>query len=195
MFLESSAFTSSVSAFFLNLFFGVAIGVVALSFLYVLLQWLKYRRREKYSLDFVTLLVRVPKGNEIKIDAAEQMFAGLYSLKHHGISALLKPEELISFEIIGLKEQIAFYVSCPRKIRDLVEKQIHGAYPTADIKERDEVNIFSEKGKVAFTSIKLKEGSSLPLKTYKDLPTDGLSLITSALSKMGEGEGASPRFC
>lgn len=190
MFLESSTFTASVSTFFLNFFFGLAIAAVALSLAYILIQWLKYRQREKYSLDFVTLLVKVPKDNEVKIDAAEQMFAGLYSLKHHGLPALFKPEEIISFEIIGLKEQIIFYVSCPRKVRDLVEKQINGAYPSADIKEHDEVNIFSEKGKVAFTSIKLKEGSSSPLKTYKDLPTDGLSLITSAFSKMGEGEGA-----
>ena len=190
MFLENPSFTASVSSFFLNLFFGLGIIAIALLLGYVFLQWFKYRKREKYSLDFVTLLVRVPKDNEIKIDAAEQMFAGLYSLKHHGIFSFLKPEEIISFEIIGLKEEIAFYVSCPRKIRDLVEKQIHGAYPTADIKEQDEVNIFSEKGKVAFTSLKLKDTSSLPVKTYKDLPTDGLSLITSALSKMSDGEGA-----
>ncbi len=33
-----------------------------------------------------------------------------------------------------------------------------------------------------------------PIKTYKDLPTDGLSLITSALSKMSDGEGAIVQF-
>jgi hypothetical protein len=33
----------------------------------------------------------------------------------------------------------------PQKIRDLVEKQVNGAYPTAEIKEVDEVNIFNEK--------------------------------------------------
>jgi len=191
MFLGSSSFVTSVSTFFVNLFLALGIFAVAFVLGYVLLQWLKYRQREKYSLDFVTLLVRVPKSNEIKIDAAEQMFAGLYSLKHHGFFSFLKPEEVIGFEIVGLKEEIAFYVSCPRKARDLVEKQIHGAYPNADIKEHDEINIFSEKGRVAFTSVRLKESSSLPLKTYKDLPTDGLSLITSALSKMSEGEGAS----
>ncbi|HCR80970.1 MAG TPA: hypothetical protein DIV47_00590 [Candidatus Pacebacteria bacterium] len=190
MFLESQGFITSVSLFFANLFLWLGMIGVALVLGYLLLQWLKYRNREGYSLDFVTLLVRLPKDNEIKVDAAEQMFAGLYALKHHGFFSFLKAEELISFEIVGLKEEIAFYVSCPRRVRDLVEKQIHGAYPTADIKETDEVNIFSEKGRVAFASLRLKQAKYLPVKTYKDLPTDGLSLITSAFSKMGDGEGA-----
>ena len=44
---------------------------------YMFFQWLKHRRRENYALNFVTLLVRLPRDNEIKIDAAEQMFTGL----------------------------------------------------------------------------------------------------------------------
>lgn len=157
---------------------------------YMFLQWIKHRRREDYALDFVTLLVKLPQENEIKIDAAEQMFAGLHSLKKGGLWSWLKHEDLFSFEIVALKENISFYVSCPRKIRDLVEKQIHGAYPQAHISEQDEVNIFNERGSVSFASLKLDKSDYLPIKTYKDLPTDGLSLITSAMSKMGEGEGA-----
>lgn len=157
---------------------------------YMLIQWLKHRKREEYALDFVTLRVRLPRDNEIKIDAAEQLFAGLHSLKNDGIFSWLKPEDVFAFEIVALKESLIFYFSCTKKIRDLVEKQIHGAYPSAEIKEVDEVNIFSERGKVAFGSIALEKATYFPVKTYKDLATDGLSLITSALSKMGDGEGA-----
>jgi len=165
------------------------IGVLAV-FGYMFLQWLKHRRREDYALEFVTLLVRLPRDNEIKVDAAEQMFTGLYSLKKSGFLKFFTPEDIFSFEIVALQEKIELHVNCPRKIRDLVEKQIHGAYPQADIKEIDEVNIFNEKGKVAFTTLKLDQADYLPIKTYKDLPTDGLSLITSAMSKMGHGDGA-----
>ena len=157
---------------------------------YMIFQWWKHRNRENYALDFATLLVRLPRDNEIKIDAAEQMFAGLYSLKKGGFFSWLKPEDVFAFEIIALKEDLAFYISCSKKIRDLVEKQVHGAYPNADIKEVDDVNIFSEKGRVEFCSLRLDKANHFPIKTYKDLPTDGLSLITSALSKMGAGEGA-----
>ena len=180
----------------------ILVGVVTFSlfivllvvFIYMVLQWFKNRKRESYALDFVTLLIRLPKDNEIKIDAAEQMFAGLYSLKKSGPMSFLKPEDVISFEIVALKDDIAFYVTCPTKIKDLVEKQINGAYPFAVLKQVDEINIFSEKGHVSFTSLVQKKSRYLPIKTYKDLPTDGLSLITSALSKLGDGEGAIVQF-
>jgi hypothetical protein len=174
----------------------VLIGFVVLLgvFVYMVFQWLKHRRRESYALDFVTLQVKLPKDNEIKIDAAEQMFASLYSLKKQGWLAFTKPEHIIAFEIVGLKENISFYISCPREIRDLVEKQVHGAYPQADIQEKDEVNIFTEKGKVAFAALELEKATYFPVKTYKDLPTDGLSLLTSGLGKMSEGEGAIVQF-
>jgi hypothetical protein len=159
-------------------------------FFYMFFQWFKHRNKEKYSLGFVTLLVALPKDNEIKIDAAEQMFASLHSLHHTGWFSFLKPQPHICFEIIALKEEIKFYINVPEALRDLVEKQIHGAYPGARIQERDEVNIFSEQGKVAFSALHLKHANYFPIKTYKDLPTDGLSLITSAMSKMSDGEGA-----
>ncbi len=188
--LATTDLTGSAVGLISSFILIVLSSAIILVFLYMLFQWWKHRNREAYSLDFVTLLVRLPKENEIKIDAAEQMFAGLYSLKKHGFWAWTKVEDIFSFEIVALKEEIAFYVNCPKRIRDLVEKQIHGAYPNADIKETDEVNIFSEKGRVSFASLTLEKASYYPLKNYKDLPTDGLSLLTSALSKMSEGEGA-----
>lgn len=183
-----------VIAFLIQVLTIVATVVVLASifavFFYMVFQFFKHRKREQYALDFVTLMVRLPKDNEIKIDAAEQMFAGLHSIKHSGWFHWLKPEDMFAFEIVALKEQIVFHVSCPKHLRDLVEKQIHGAYPNADLKEVDEVNIFSEKGRVAFAAVCLEKAHFYPIKTYKDLPTDGLSLLTSALSKMGEGDGS-----
>lgn len=184
-------------SFFERVLDGIMVGVawllvltIVAGFLYLIYLWIRHIYKERYALKFVTLSIRLPKDNEIKIDAAEQMFMGLYALKKDGPLAFLKPEDLVSFEIVALREEIAFYVSCAEPIRDLVEKQIHGAYPSADIKEVDEPNIFSEKGRVAFASVKLDKSFIYPIKTYKDLPTDGLSLLTSGLAKMGAGEGA-----
>lgn len=183
LFSQSLVLASFIGFLLVSIFGGLV-------FVYMLFQWLKYRNKEQYALDFVTLLAALPKDNEIKIDAAEQMFASLHSLYKGGFESWLKPQDHFSIELVGLKEEIKFYISVPRRLRDLVEKQVHGAYPGAHIEERDEVNIFSEKGKVAFAALKLKEADFSPIKTYKDLPTDGLSLITSALSKMSDGEGA-----
>ncbi len=157
-----------------------------------LVGWIKYRNREKNSLQFVLLQVKVPRGNEIKIDAAEQLFATMASLrKSGGMLALFKPQPHLAFEIVAIHESIKFFVSCHRSHQDLLEKQIHGAYPDADIKEVPEYNIFSENSQTAYTALKLKNANHFPLKTFRDLPTDPLSALTSALAKMHPGEGVS----
>ena len=157
---------------------------------YIFFLWYKYRKREKMSLDFVLLQVAVPKDNEVKIDAAEQIFSSLGSLHKGGMMSFLKPQEHISFEIVGKNGDIRFYMSLPSKLRDLVEKQIYGSYPGADIQEVDEYNIFDEKGKVAFSQLKLQNADYYPIRVFKDLPVDPLSSLTSALGKMSVGEGA-----
>ena len=172
--------------------FILGVGLVILAGLfYLFVRWFKFKDREKRSLDFVLLQVAVPRDNETKIDAAEQMFASLFSVKKSkSFLSFLKAQEHMSFEIVARKEDIRFYVSVPNKLRDLVEKQIHGAYPGADVKEVDEYQVFTNQGKVAFAGMKLKNASYFPTQVYKDLPVDPLSSITAAMAKMGDNEGA-----
>jgi len=157
-------------------------------FLYV---WYKYRDREERSLKSILLQVRVSRSNEIKIDAMEQLFASLYSIKKGGWKMRFSTQPVISFEIVGRKEDITFYIWTFKEYQDMIEKQIHGAYPEAEITPVEEYNIFPENGKVAYKSFQLKKTDYYPLRTYKELPTDPLSAVTSALVKMGDGEAAS----
>ncbi|MGI5825900.1 MAG: type IV secretory system conjugative DNA transfer family protein [Patescibacteria group bacterium] len=178
-----------------QLILGLLIGLGFFSFLgfilfQVLLVWYRNRNREERSLKYVLLQVAVPRDNEIKIDAAEQMISAFNSMYKGGKLSFLRLQEHISFEIVGLPEDIRFYISVPNHLRDMFEKQIHGAYPGADIKEVNEYNIFSENGKVAFTEFQFRSSAYMPIKAYKDLPVDPLASITSALAKMKEGEGA-----
>lgn len=155
----------------------------------VFLLW-KYRDREERSLEYVLLQMAAPRDNEIKIDAAEQLFASLYSIRKTGFWSFLTPQPHLSFEIVARQEDIRFYAAVPRNLMDLVEKQVHGAYPGADIKEVDEYSIFSQTGKVAFAALRLKSAPYMPIRVFRDLPTDPLSSLTSVLAKMGQGEGA-----
>jgi hypothetical protein len=174
---------------------------------YIFILWLRNRHRESESFNSTLLQVTVPRDNEIKIDAAEQMFSSLAALYSEAKFAWLEffhSQVHISFEIVGLPGDIRFYVFAPNKYRDFIEKQINGAYPDAEIVPVNEetakqnkahvigteYNIFSEEGKVAFTSLKQKGYDYIPIKVYKDLPVDALSSITSVLAKMGIGEGA-----
>ncbi len=163
-------------------------GLVAIGYI-LFLMW-KHRNREEHSLETVLLQIAVPRDNEIKIDAAEQMFSSLHSIAHGDFWSFLKPQEHLSFEIVARPEDIRFYVAVPKKLTDLVEKQIHGAYPGADIRQVEEYSLFSETGKVAFAALCLGSADYQPLRVFRDLPTDPLSSITSVLAKMRPGEAA-----
>ena len=157
---------------------------------YALFIFFKNRSREEASIDSVLLQVAVPRNNETKIDAMEQLFAGLTTIKKGGWREKFDIQPVISFEIVARQEDIRFYVWCPKKIKDLVERQINGSYPEAEITEVDEYNIFTEGGKVAYKSMQLGKSNFYPVKTFKDLATDPMSTITSAMGKMGPGEAA-----
>jgi hypothetical protein len=181
--------------FDLNLVLTVAVFVGLAAFLFVALSYVafvffRWRGREERSIDSVLLEVAVPRGNEIKIDAMEQLFASLYSIKKGGWQQKFTVQPTVSFEIVAKQEDIRFYVWVPKKLQDLVEKQINGGYPDAQIKEIQEYNVFNQEGKVAYKSLQLAKTNFYPLKTFKDLATDPLAGLTSALAKMGPGEAA-----
>ncbi len=161
---------------------------LTLILIYLIIIYFRLKKREQISLEMVTLEVKIAKENEIKIDAADQMFSSFSSLKKSGFFSFLEVDDVISFEIVGKKAEIRFYVSAPHRIIDLIEKTIYGYYPLADIKKVDEPNIFFEQGKVVFGGLVQKEVAYMPIRLYRDLPTDSLSAITSALSKFDEFE-------
>lgn len=150
----------------------------------------KKKAREDMSVDSVLLQIAVPKNNEIKIDAMEQFFSSLASIKEKTSPVNSKVAPSVSFEIVARSEDIKFYIWTPIKYRDLMEKQVHGAYPDAEILEVQEYNIFTEHGKVAYKELQLDKENYYPIKTFKDLPTDPLASLTSALAKMGKDESA-----
>ncbi len=154
---------------------------------------IKYRNkdREERSLNFVLLSVAVPRDNEVKIDAIEQMFSSLSALSvPEGFLSFLKPKDHISFEIVALPGDIRFYVSTPKEYKDLLVKQIYATYPGTMVQEVEEYNIFNETGEVSYGAMKLAKANYFPIKTYKELVTDPLSSLTSPLASLQEGEGA-----
>lgn len=112
--------TSSVSGFIdtatsvitIILLLGVS-GVITAGFAYVLVFVMRLRKRMQISLEMSTLEVQLTKDNEIKIDAAEQMFASFAGLKKSGIFSFLDIEDVLAFEILGRKGQIHFMFQLP----------------------------------------------------------------------------------
>lgn len=198
----------NLNAIIIDLFLIIMIVITALGLIwacaYAVLLWMRNKDREYESLNSTLLQITVPRDNEVKIDAAEQMFSSLAGLRHIGRLEFFRQQPRLSFEIVGLPGDIRFYVCVPNKHRDFVEKQINGSYPDAEIvpvneasaKQKEgnvvgtEYNIFSDEGKVAFAALRERGNDYIPIKVYKDMPVDPLSSITSVLAKMGKGEGA-----
>lgn len=158
--------------------------------LYVYILMTRLKKREKQSMEMVTMEVKMPKDSEIKIDAAEQMFAAFSSLGKHGFFSFLEVGDVVAFEIVGRKTDIRFYVSAPNKIIDLVEKIVYGYYPSAELHKVDEPNIFTKDGKVSYASLITKGAPYMPIKSYKEIPTDSLNSLMSEMSRMDDDEGA-----
>ncbi|MCL4384166.1 ATP-binding protein [Patescibacteria group bacterium] len=166
---------------------GIILGILG----YGLLLWYRWRDREEKSLELVTLAVAVPQDNEVKIDAMESIIASFGSLYKSARFKFLQgtvAQPSLSLEIMGTKEDIRFYISCPKKYQDMIEKQIYSVYTGADVQVVDEPCMFYEEGRIEFTCLRLKKTSFYPIKTYKEIPTDPLSAITSTMSKLGDGE-------
>src|SRR3989344_8927064 len=120
--------TDRFITFVLALVAALSAGGLTLLLMYLVMIFLRLKKREQISLEIVTLEVKMPKDNEIKIDVAEQMFASFASLKKSGWLSAFDLDDVLAFEIIGKKADIRFYVSAPSRIIDLVEKTIYSYY-------------------------------------------------------------------
>jgi hypothetical protein len=144
--------------------------------------------------DGVVLLLQVPRTNEKKELAAEQMFASLHGLLTMPSAGLFKPpkRERVSFEIAVLKKRIGFYVWVPEYLKSFVEEQVYAQYPTVHISEIPDYTMSTEQtfSTVLVTEMKLMNSDALPIKTFQSFEVDPLAAITAALAKFNDDEEA-----
>ena len=90
----------------------------------------------------VVLLLQVPRTNDKKELAAEQMFASLHGLLASAKNNKLFParhfRQQLSLEIAVINRRIGFYIWVPQYMKDFVEEQIYAQYPTVQISEVDD---------------------------------------------------------
>lgn len=141
-----------------------------------------------------TLLLQVPRTNEKKELAAEQMFASLHGLLTTAQASFFKTavHERVSFEIAVQDRRIGFYVWVPEHLKSFVEEQIYAQYPDVHISEVDDYTHTgdAEASVQAAAEIKLAANEALPIKTFPSFEVDPLAAITAALAQFEEGEEA-----
>ena len=153
----------------------------------------KINRLKVLNVDSVLLMLEIPRANDKKELAAEQMFASLHGilrdaneLKNSG-----GVQEHLSFEIVSTGGQIRFYVWTPKALQSFVEGQIYAQYPTVQIKVVDEdyVDKSREAHSVIHTAeLGLSANEALPIKTFDTFEVDPLAGITGTLAKLGAEE-------
>ena len=159
-----------------------------------ILAFLTYRNYKKLNklkvlnVDSVLLMLEIPRENDKKELAAEQLFASL-----HGILRDRKElknsggvQEHLSFEIVSTAGQIRFYVWVPKVLQSFVEGQIYSQYPTVQIYKMNE-DYVDNRGKYPvnyMSELSLVENEALPIKTFDTFEVDPLAGITGTLAKL-----------
>jgi hypothetical protein len=142
----------------------------------------------------IVLLLQVPRTNDKKELAAEQMFASLHGLLLFPSNKMFQPDrrERLSFEIAVMKKRIGFYVCVPNYLKGFVEEQIYAQYPMVQISEVDDYSVGREtRGLPSYISeMNLTSNDVLPIKTFQSFEVDPLAAITAALAKFDESEEA-----
>lgn len=159
-----------------------------------ILAFLTYRNYKKLNklkvlnVDSVLLMLEIPRENDKKELAAEQLFASLHGilrdkqeLKNSG-----GVQEHLSFEIVSTAGQIRFYVWTPKVLQSFVEGQIYSQYPTVQIYKMNEDYVDARtKYPVTYSSeIGLIDNDALPIKTFENFEVDPLAGITGTLAKL-----------
>jgi hypothetical protein len=162
--------------------------------LVAILAYLTYRNYKKVKVidtyDYVLLTLEIPRNNDKKELAAEQLFASLHGiLRDRGELRLTGGlQEYLGFEIVSIGNQIRFHVRVPRHLQNFVEGQIYAQYPTVQIHEAtdDYATGGNSHSVVASAELELTDNQFLPIKTFQSFEVDPLAGITAALSKLSQ---------
>ena len=150
-------------------------------------------RLKVLNIDSVLLMLEIPRTNDKKELAAEQLFASLHGILRdkNELKTSGGVQEHLSFEIVSAKGQIRFYVWVPRILQSFVEGQIYSQYPTVQIYKMDEDYVDNRhKHTVVYSSeLTLTENSALPIKTFDSFEVDPLAGITGTLAKLDVDRG------
>src|SRR4030043_1765884 len=72
--------------------------------------YIRFAKRQRKSLDYLQFEVKVPRYNEVKIEAAESFFTALYSIFRYGVHGLVIGQDHLGFEIVSMGGSIKFYI-------------------------------------------------------------------------------------
>lgn len=166
----------------------VWIPIVAILIFLTYRNYKKLNRLKVLNIDSVLLMLEIPRANDKKELAAEQLFASLHGILRDKVELKSSGgvQEHLSFEIVSTGGQIRFYVWVPKILQSFVEGQIYAQYPTVQIHTMTE-DYSDDRAKypvVYSAELALTENEALPIKTFDSFEVDPLAGITGTLAKL-----------
>ncbi|MSR76161.1 MAG: type IV secretory system conjugative DNA transfer family protein [Candidatus Ryanbacteria bacterium] len=125
--------------------------------------------------------------------AMEQLYAALSSLKTSGLHHMRFGSPSITFEaaLPHVGQEVIFYVAVPRFASQFFANQLNSFFPSAKVTESKDYNIFHPSGVSAGSVAVTSKNALLSLRTYHELGSDPLEIITGAFAKLKTvGDGA-----
>ena len=177
--------------------------IVAIAAL-VLVGGMRTRGQVERALNMSLFLIRVPReapnagGGQQRpekelISIGEQLLAGFSNIHSKGWNKFIYGEPYVALEMAvhHIGEETHFYLAVPKNNEDIIEKQIYGLYPTAEVSKTKDYNIFNPQGASAGAYLSYNNYQILPIKTYQKMESDPIGGILTSMSKLqSEGEGA-----
>lgn len=164
---------------------------LAIVLLFVLFRNNKTKLKEQ-NVETELLILEIPRANDKKELAAEQLFASLHGILRTNEELALNDnvQEHLSFEVASVNGQIRFYTWVPKTLLGFIESQIYAQYPTVQIHTASEDYVIHQKDhSVVYTSeIGLADVEFLPIKTFASFEVDPLAGITGTLAQLESGE-------
>jgi hypothetical protein len=168
-----------------------------------------FREQKNYErgLKMVPLLIHLPppsddteaNGRDVRdvldenISKAQIVYNIIASTLQKGFKSRFYGQRHFAFEIVGSQGFVYFYAAVPIALVDVVKQAVVSAYPTAQLEEVTEHNIFSPVGKISSTiggELVLKEPFAYPIATFQDLKRDTMQSLLNALSTLDKEDGA-----
>jgi hypothetical protein len=148
----------------------------------------KLNKLKVLNVDSVLLMLEIPRTNDKKELAAEQLFASLHGILRDKTELKNSDgvQEHLSFEIVSTAGQIRFYVWVPKVLQSFVEGQIYSQYPSVQIHKinEDYADARHNYPIVYSSELTLTDNEALPIKTFDTFEVDPLAGITGTLAKL-----------
>ncbi len=138
----------------------------------------------------VLLMLEIPRANDKKELAAEQMLASLHGILRSKRELRLSGsmQEHISLEVAAIGKRLRFYIWTPKHLQAFIEGQIYAQYPTVQIYEQTEDYSARNMHQTVIhtTELRLIDNETLPIKTFPSFEVDPLAAITATLAKLDQ---------